>query len=223
MDSHHDRDDPPEFKWTVIDSYKDALRRQLGEGLHILNAGALNRKCEFNSNIICRMEARADVKTSDKELQEEVVRRKSYMEKLRQFICDKKYTSPHVFNEKKLKRVGCHPVPNERNISSRYKQAHIVVHKRKRSTMETSTPVLAHREPQPILMDDDSPINETNHSVINSSSSSEKIPDYKRKAGISNEVNSMAVTPEKELSPDTMDKRLVLHSIDIVRASQDNQ
>ena len=91
MDSHYDSDDPPEFKWTVIDSYKDALRRQLGEGLHILNAGALNRKCEFNSNIICRMEARADVKTSDKELQEEVVRRKSYMEKLRQFICDKKY------------------------------------------------------------------------------------------------------------------------------------
>ena len=44
----------------------------------------------------------------------------------------------------------------------------------------------------------------------------------KRKAGISNELDDMVVTPTKELSPDSMDRRLALHSIDLVKAAVNN-
>ena len=46
----------PEFEFKVIAQYEDALRRQLCEGLHILNSGTLNRKLEFNSNVFSRLE-----------------------------------------------------------------------------------------------------------------------------------------------------------------------
>ena len=88
--------------------------------------------------------------------------------------------------------------------------------------METSTPISIHREPKPIILDEDSPINDANQLEDNSVSSNEKIPDCKLKAGMSNELNSLAVTPESELSSETMGRRLALHSIDIVKASQDN-
>ena len=41
---------------TTIARYEDALRRQLCEGLYILQSGTLNRKVEFNNNVISRLE-----------------------------------------------------------------------------------------------------------------------------------------------------------------------
>ena len=65
--------------------------------------------------------------------------------------------------------------------------------------------------------------NATRHLVsILSNESEDGIPTCKTKAGISDEINSMTVTPEKELSPDTMGRKLALHSIDIIRAAVDN-
>ena len=56
MEAHADNIEAPEFEWKVVDAYTDALRRQLGEGLHIMESVALNKKLEFNNNLICRME-----------------------------------------------------------------------------------------------------------------------------------------------------------------------
>ena len=68
MEMHQDSTTAPEFKWSILDSYKDALRRQLCEGLYILESGSLNRKHEFNRNLICRMEATLDSHLSDSQL-----------------------------------------------------------------------------------------------------------------------------------------------------------
>ena len=103
LEAHQNSDDPPESKWTVLDSYTDALRRQLGEGLHILKSGASNRKSEFNSNIICRLEARSDADPTDLELQQEIVRRKKHTDDIKRFICDKS-TASDVFLSLKLKK-----------------------------------------------------------------------------------------------------------------------
>ena len=100
MDAHSGSNEPPEFKWTIMDSYTDALRRQLAEGLLILKSGVLNKKLEFNNNLICRMEARTNGALSEKELQKELSERKAYNEKLKNFICDKASASD-VFNLKK--------------------------------------------------------------------------------------------------------------------------
>ena len=45
----------PEFKFEVVAAYTDPLRRQLAEGLLILEKGDLNRRCEYNNNFICRL------------------------------------------------------------------------------------------------------------------------------------------------------------------------
>ena len=92
--------------------------------------------------------------------------------------------------------------------------------------METSTPVSDRREVC-LVEADDSPIGKCNQECdqtpsILSNDSEDGIPTCKTKAGISDEINAMAVTPEKELSPDTMGRKLALHSIDIIRAAVDN-
>ena len=90
--------------------------------------------------------------------------------------------------------------------------------------METSTPISTRRETVMIEMDEDSPLGENQSSASSGMSvyTDEKIPDVKKKAGMSNELNSMIMTPEKELSPNTMDQKLALHCMDIASASVGN-
>ena len=82
--------------------------------------------------------------------------------------------------------------------------------------METSTPIAARRESQQIDLGEESPIGgEGSNSLETPDISDERIQDSKNKAGLSNEMDSMNVTLPKEVSPNTMDKRLALHCADI--------
>ena len=47
----------PTFKFEIIESYGDPLRRQICEALNIRLVGTLNRKTEINTNELCRFEA----------------------------------------------------------------------------------------------------------------------------------------------------------------------
>ena len=64
-----------------------------------------------------------------------------------------------------------------------------------------------------IDMGEDSPLGVSQSSASSglSDNTDEKIPDVKTKAGMSNELHSMVVTPPKDLSPDSMDLRLAFH------------
>ena len=94
MDVHGTSVVAPEFKWQVLDKYSDALRRQLAEGLHIMNSGVLNKKVEFSTNIICRMQATTTATTSEAELQKELDERRVYKDKLRNFVSVMSKISP---------------------------------------------------------------------------------------------------------------------------------
>ena len=96
MEAHAHSTSAPVFDWKVIDSYNDALRRQLGEGLHILETGALNRKLEFNQNIICRMEVAVNDNPSDDDLKKELSKRKTYTDNLLNFIANKSRTTDAI-------------------------------------------------------------------------------------------------------------------------------
>ena len=88
LEKHTTSCDPPEFKWEVIDAYSDALRRQLCEGLQIIDSGVLNRKMEFHNNLICRMRtATARDELTEKELQKEMDQRRLHKMKIKKFIC----------------------------------------------------------------------------------------------------------------------------------------
>ena len=90
--------------------------------------------------------------------------------------------------------------------------------------METSTPISTRRESKVLDISDDSPValNTGNASIEAVDITDETIQDTRSKAGISNEIDSMAMTPTKELSPNTMDIKLALHCVDIVRSSVGN-
>ena len=97
------------------------------------------------------------------------------------------------------------------------------MYKRKRKNMEASTPVSNRRETVLIDMDDSSPIDKlSQEGTLTSEESFDTIPTSKKKAGISDEIDTMAVTPEKEYSPDTMDRKLALHTIDLVKSAVNN-
>ena len=54
-----------------------------------MEEGALNRKNEFNNNMICRMRAMLKDTMSEKELQKELEARKEYNDRLRSFVVKK--------------------------------------------------------------------------------------------------------------------------------------
>ena len=102
MESHPANLDPPEFKREVLVSFSDGLRRQLGEGLLILQAGVLNRRSEFNNNLIRRMSATTlGGVVTEKELQDEIEKKRDYKNRLKKFIEIMSKSSPILLEEKR--------------------------------------------------------------------------------------------------------------------------
>ena len=87
MECHELDTECPKFKFQVISSYQDALRRQLCEAIHITEKGTLNRKNEYNNNHLCRLEPSMISWEQEKLLITEVESRKRKKDRLRNF-CD---------------------------------------------------------------------------------------------------------------------------------------
>ena len=162
---------------------------------------------------------------SEKELQKELELRREYNCRIKSFVEKMSKVSTVInLNKKSEKQTQlamsnnmlCCRYENDQGLSS-------PAVKRKRKTMETSTPVSERRETQLIDLGEDSPIGtEVQNGSTVTDDSGDIIPTEKVKAGLSNDVDSMVVTPPKEISPGTMDKRLALHCIDLVNASVNN-
>ena len=86
MWSHSTDTEQPEFKFKILSSYSDALRRQLSEGVHILDKGGLNRKNEFCQNMLCRMEVSRTINEKEEFSKELTWERKTFTEKMSNFI-----------------------------------------------------------------------------------------------------------------------------------------
>ena len=106
MDKHSASIEAPVFKWEILASYTDALRRQLGEGLYIMEAGGLNRRDEFNHNLICRMSPVMNEPMSEKELKSELERKRLYRDRLKMFIVDMSRKS-NVMDKMKIQQKKC--------------------------------------------------------------------------------------------------------------------
>ena len=107
MDSHPTSLEAPEFKWQVMDSYGDALRRQLSEGLHIMEAGALNKRLEFHNNIICRLRPSTSQDMSENELQKALEKKRVYHSKINKFIDVMSNMNSVIVNRKKKNETYC--------------------------------------------------------------------------------------------------------------------
>ena len=94
---------------------------------------------------------------------------------------------------------------------------------RKHSDMDTSTPISNRREVKLIGMEDNSLIEreKSNHSSTYNDSD-DKIPSVEVKAGMSDMVNSMLMTPQKEMSLEMYERKLAMHSMLLARAPENN-
>ena len=222
MDKHPTIMEAPDFKWQVVETYGDALRRQLCEGLFIMEAGVLNKRAEFHNNLICRMSASTSQEWSEKELQRALEGKKDYCMKIKKFINVMSELSTVINIKEKKKRNLSNPL-----LCSRYKTGDqpliTTVIKRKRAAMDSSTPLSLRREAIIMEMEDESPIDRDKSSSSSSyNTSSDVVPDEKSRAGISNELDSVAVTPPRDLSLETYEKKLALHAKAIADAAENN-
>jgi len=237
MEAHRSSEEAPDFKWEILEAYPDALRRQLAEGLHILEAGGLNKHMEFNSKILCRLGPVSQRELTEKELKKELEQKREEKVKLQNFIAELVEKDNNVIdlfggkpNKKKKTQVAKQKVINllccRSNTPSSAREGGLTDRKRKRETMETSFPITERRENNLIELEEDSPIGRSFDAQLNGSivsdESGDVIPSSKKKAGISDDIDIMAVTPPQEVSPDTMDRRLPLHCVYIVRSSKNN-
>ena len=210
MERHGLSTEPPEFEWKIIAKYKDPLRRQLCEGLHILQSGTLNKKSEFNNNLICRLEAVDNKFLTDKQLKLEIESRRENKDKLREFVNVMTRISDAIVLPSGRGR-GKSNVNSNESLSSRYNHSN----KRKREAiMDTSTPSHSWRDVAMVSIEDESPIRcngmdgSCNDSLITSSTDGEQILSNAR-TGMSNELDSVAsIAPYVEPSPETMNKML---------------
>ena len=206
----------PQFEFEVIAKYNDPLRRQLCEGLNILSTGTMNRKMEFHENLICRMEPGDGSPTNENELKKELAQRRFHRESIQDFV--RVMSTLHELDNIKtlqggdivencdLSLIDIKCVSNQ-DYTSRSNLCGSESPKpteRKRKRMETSTPKDLRRETAMIKLDDDSPINKVPEPESDHESSSEAdVLMGNNKAGISSELDGIAVTPPRAESSST--------------------
>ena len=188
-----------------------------------MEAGALNKRLEFHNNIICRLRPSTSQDMSENELQKALEKKRVYHSKINKFIDVMSNMNSVIVNRKKMK----HTVSNEL-LCSRSKngkqQLLTTLIKRKRSDMDSSTPISNRREVVLIGLEDDSPIGGDRSKDSSTYSASEDVvPGEKTKAGMSDEINILAVTPPSEESPNTYERNLALHAGAIAMAAENNQ
>ena len=228
MDCHKTSTMLPEFEFKVIARYEDTLRRQLCEGLQILNSGMLNRKLEFNSNVISRLEVPDSDIYQESWLREKLEDNVSFKFKIKCFInvmsgiiSDWPQTRGNMGGPlciEKNEGINCCRSLKLKKIDTMATEG-----KRKRCEVESSTPLGDRREVILVPLDD-SPIGgapgeqEESESSNNGSTGSDCISTQRNRAGISNELDTTALTPVKELSSGTFEQNLYGGVEDLTRS-----
>ena len=87
MEEHPTNVQCPEFKFDIVESYGDPLRRQICEALNIKKIGTLNRKNEFNVNELCSFEMPEKMVDQERRWRDEFDRRKKIRNDIKNF-CD---------------------------------------------------------------------------------------------------------------------------------------
>ena len=201
LESHGTEVVHPQFKFEVLASYKDPLRRQLAEGIFILDRGELNRRQEFNNNEICRMVPSDNQREKEKKIKSEQVEKKNYEDKFVNFVAvmsgiqiDLKNVPSNKFNHSRLKR---------------HLKEDLCVRDSKKAKMfhpgsSTSTPIAPRKVPS--LIESDS---SESHRSINSSIETEQYsPIMAKKTNVSSQMEQTRITPIKPESRSLTEKRL---------------
>ena len=140
MTSHSLETSPPEFKFRVLSKHKDALSRQISEAVRIRTRGNLNRKNEFATNELVRLESRKYTWETEADYKAERMKEKDLEERLVNFIAVMRNVC-NVQNKRKFKMNGSDEFDCSRLRALSTDEETGVSSTNKRRKMETSTPV----------------------------------------------------------------------------------
>ena len=217
MECHATDTSCPKFEFEILKCYSDPLRRQLFEALSIMDQGTLNRRLEFNTNEITRMESTKtcwEVESCFKREQDE---RQVHKMKIKSFI----KTMSAVAQCDNNKKIDCDSmsIPAEA-LYDTHNISRFNTKKRKR-TMDTSTPLASrYRQVETIALDDssiDSPGAELSSSI------SLELDEYEHggeNREISCRMDGLKVTPVKSNTSSQLEKELVGGAGDLSSAAK---
>ena len=200
MEQHGTLTTPPQFKFEIISSHRDALSRQLCEAILIRKEGNLNRRNEFSLNELVRLETSQYYWDKEMNMKAERDQEKDFNERISNFISVMSSVSrlPNSTKPKKYaKNILCFQNPKRPSQSQRKEGF-------KRCRMEASTP-MQYRE-QPLLNLSQSPIeveasekktNDTTEEQSGVSSMSHDGDIVGVNTGISGGADKLELTPPK--------------------------
>ena len=76
----------PAFEYKILNKFKDPLRRQICEAIHIQDQGTLNRKSEFNMNELCRLEVKKHWRDMESQVRSEAESKTVFVNKIANFV-----------------------------------------------------------------------------------------------------------------------------------------
>ena len=207
MLEHYADTTPPKFKFKIVSAYQDPLRRQISEGLHILEKGTLNKRDEFNSNEICRMVSMVGSGWSDRDLKNELRDRQQFNKRLLEFINMKSKAVNLTRSQDQLTNT---------NESNAFLSCRNIQPRKRKLNMNTSTPMGPRREMEVV-----SPLNASPIEIERSGcSDSMEAPTLDQRTGISDNTEKLLITPERAESSSMMEKRLAKGGKDLNKAAE---
>ena len=225
MSQHATQMVPPVFEFRIIGRYRDCLSRQVAEALLIEDRGNLNKKSEFTSNHISRLESGLSQWEKERAMEVESNERANFRSNINNFI--------NVIKNVRSLITLPDPVNICRKRQNTSSQTHRTGPKQKlRRMMNTSTPQWKSREPNVETYDEVSPIKQTfvtsnvevrqdrSHETSSQSNNSDIIPTTLVETGLSPQVRKLLIIPRNETEFMEM-RRLIRETINLTRAAMD--
>ena len=223
MDQHGLETKCPTFKFQILSSYGDALRRQLCEAINITDRGTLNRKNEYNCNQLCRLEPSKHTWEQEKLVKIESNTRKLTKEKMKNF-CD-------VMNNVQNRHNGGNVVDElivyryKRKVGTRYQHTTGEREEKRKKIMDTSTPV-GNRAAYRVI--EEAPTSPIGNTIDNTCSSDEantgslRSPEANH-TNLSGGMDACNLTPPAVESESTEERNMDRHVTCLIWAAVDRQ
>ena len=206
MECHGTEVQCPQFKFELIGTYNDPLRRQLTEAIQISKQATLNSKYEFGVNEIFSLQCASSAKEKENQYKKELHQRQCDRIKLENFI---EVMSKVQHTNSILSRSNKRTAKQHENNSKRLR------------TMETSTPKnMGQFRDNKIIPDEStptSPITTSSSALVEEGDSEEGCP-QRIHTNLSDKLELNKLTPTKLVSESAEDRRLFGGARDLSRA-----
>ena len=223
MDKHSTQMTPPNFEFRIIGKYNDCLSRQLAEALFIEDRGNLNKKSEFSSNHICRLESNLPEWEKEKLREVEAYERANFVSNVISFT--------NVIRNVRSYLSSTNPRNSYRKRQSPLESVKEAVSSKVRK-MDTSTPQWKARESKEAAFDEVSPIQLTpgglkqvgclaqdeTDEIPAPPETSEVVDVESKETGLSPQVRKLLIKPKTESEFIEM-RKLVIETINLTRAA----